>query len=69
MALTGYFAGVLSDMMIQRGISVTLTRKVMQVNFLHIPCFFVFLGIVVLITDHVQSYPLKRSVGENPLLK
>lgn len=30
MALTGYFAGVLSDMMIQRGISVTLTRKVMQ---------------------------------------
>ncbi|KAL8516324.1 hypothetical protein ACS0TY_014839 [Phlomoides rotata] len=30
MALTGYFAGVLSDMMIQRGTSVTLTRKVMQ---------------------------------------
>ncbi|MCD9644008.1 putative anion transporter 4, chloroplastic [Datura stramonium] len=30
MALTGYFAGVLSDMMIQRGISVTLTRKIMQ---------------------------------------
>uniref|UniRef100_A0A3Q7I0V3 Major facilitator superfamily (MFS) profile domain-containing protein n=1 Tax=Solanum lycopersicum TaxID=4081 RepID=A0A3Q7I0V3_SOLLC len=30
MALTGYFAGFLSDMMIQRGISVTLTRKVMQ---------------------------------------
>ncbi|XP_059305148.1 probable anion transporter 4, chloroplastic isoform X1 [Lycium ferocissimum] len=30
MALTGYFAGVLSDMMIQKGISVTLTRKVMQ---------------------------------------
>ncbi|XP_055812810.1 probable anion transporter 4, chloroplastic isoform X1 [Solanum dulcamara] len=30
MALTGYFAGVLSDTMIQRGISVTLTRKVMQ---------------------------------------
>ncbi|CAN4115785.1 unnamed protein product [Withania somnifera] len=41
MALTGYFAGVLSDMMIQRGISVTLTRKVMQVYFLEIPfsCF------------------------------
>ncbi|KAK4342539.1 hypothetical protein RND71_038355 [Anisodus tanguticus] len=31
MALTGYFAGVLSDVMIQRGISVTLTRKVLQV--------------------------------------
>ncbi|KAL3616206.1 putative anion transporter 4, chloroplastic [Castilleja foliolosa] len=30
MALTGYFAGVLSDMMIQRGLSVTLTRKIMQ---------------------------------------
>ncbi|XP_047965088.1 probable anion transporter 4, chloroplastic isoform X1 [Salvia hispanica] len=30
MALTGYLAGVLSDMMIQRGISVTLTRKIMQ---------------------------------------
>lgn len=30
MAVAGYFAGVLSDMMIQRGISVTLTRKIMQ---------------------------------------
>ncbi|XP_020550553.1 probable anion transporter 4, chloroplastic isoform X2 [Sesamum indicum] len=30
MALTGYVAGVLSDMMIQSGISVTLTRKIMQ---------------------------------------
>lgn len=40
MALTGYFAGVLSDMMIQSGISVTLTRKIMQVLFFmyaHIP--------------------------------
>lgn len=31
MALSGYFAGVLSDLMIERGISVTLTRKIMQV--------------------------------------
>ncbi|KAK6145279.1 hypothetical protein DH2020_022099 [Rehmannia glutinosa] len=30
MALVGYIAGVLSDMMIQSGISVTLTRKIMQ---------------------------------------
>ncbi|KAK4483115.1 hypothetical protein RD792_010294 [Penstemon davidsonii] len=30
MAVVGYFAGVLSDMMIQRGTSVTLTRKIMQ---------------------------------------
>ncbi|KAL0437846.1 UNVERIFIED_CONTAM: putative anion transporter 4, chloroplastic [Sesamum radiatum] len=30
MALIGYVAGVLSDMMIQSGISVTLTRKIMQ---------------------------------------
>ncbi|KAL9140952.1 hypothetical protein ABFS82_14G071500 [Erythranthe guttata] len=30
MALVGYFAGVLSDMMIQSGTSVTLTRKIMQ---------------------------------------
>ncbi|KAI5675051.1 hypothetical protein M9H77_06001 [Catharanthus roseus] len=30
MALSGYFAGVLSDLMIERGISVTLTRKIMQ---------------------------------------
>ncbi|GER28079.1 phosphate transporter 4 [Striga asiatica] len=30
MALTGYFAGVISDLMIQNGTSVTLTRKVMQ---------------------------------------
>ncbi|KAH7836859.1 hypothetical protein Vadar_006592 [Vaccinium darrowii] len=30
MALVGYFAGVLSDMLIQRGITVTLTRKIMQ---------------------------------------
>lgn len=30
MALTGYLAGVLSDMMIQHGLSVTLTRKIMQ---------------------------------------
>ncbi|KAK4382450.1 putative anion transporter 4, chloroplastic [Sesamum angolense] len=30
MALVGYVAGVLSDMMIQSGISVTLTRKIMQ---------------------------------------
>ncbi|KAF7120530.1 hypothetical protein RHSIM_Rhsim13G0073600 [Rhododendron simsii] len=30
MAFVGYFAGVLSDMLIQRGITVTLTRKIMQ---------------------------------------
>ncbi|KAL0418983.1 UNVERIFIED_CONTAM: putative anion transporter 4, chloroplastic [Sesamum radiatum] len=30
MALVGYVAGVLSDMMIESGISVTLTRKIMQ---------------------------------------
>lgn len=30
MALTGYLAGVLSDVMIQRGTTVTLTRKIMQ---------------------------------------
>ncbi|KAH6814529.1 phosphate transporter 4 [Perilla frutescens var. frutescens] len=30
MALTGYLAGVLSDMMIERGLSVTVTRKIMQ---------------------------------------
>ncbi|KAG8368951.1 hypothetical protein BUALT_Bualt15G0099700 [Buddleja alternifolia] len=30
MAIVGYFAGVLSDMMIQSGTSVTLTRKIMQ---------------------------------------
>ncbi|KAL6556717.1 putative anion transporter 4, chloroplastic [Orobanche gracilis] len=30
MAVTGYLAGVLSDMVIQRGINVTLTRKIMQ---------------------------------------
>ncbi|CAI9778728.1 unnamed protein product [Fraxinus pennsylvanica] len=30
MAVVGYFAGFWSDMMIQRGISVTLTRKIMQ---------------------------------------
>lgn len=33
MALTGYLAGVLSDVMIQHGTSVTLTRKIMQVFF------------------------------------
>lgn len=31
MAVTGYFAGLWSDMMIQSGTSVTLTRKIMQV--------------------------------------
>lgn len=31
MALTGYFAGVWSDLMIQKGMSITLTRKIMQV--------------------------------------
>ncbi|CAL5424523.1 unnamed protein product [Camellia sinensis] len=30
MALVGYLAGVLSDMLIQRGMTVTLTRKIMQ---------------------------------------
>ncbi|PIM98964.1 hypothetical protein CDL12_28549 [Handroanthus impetiginosus] len=30
MALSGYFAGVISDMMIQSGISITSTRKIMQ---------------------------------------
>lgn len=30
MALAGYFAGVWSDLMIQKGISITLTRKIMQ---------------------------------------
>ncbi|XP_075492685.1 putative anion transporter 4, chloroplastic [Primulina tabacum] len=30
MALVGYFAGILSDRMIQSGINVTLTRKIMQ---------------------------------------
>ncbi|XP_057534334.1 probable anion transporter 4, chloroplastic isoform X2 [Amaranthus tricolor] len=30
MALLGYFAGAWSDMLIQRGLSVTLTRKIMQ---------------------------------------
>lgn len=32
MAVLGYFAGLLSDILIQRGISVTLTRKIMQVQ-------------------------------------
>ena len=32
MALLGYFAGAWSDMLIQRGLSVTLTRKIMQVS-------------------------------------
>ncbi|CAA2980233.1 probable anion transporter 4, chloroplastic isoform X1 [Olea europaea subsp. europaea] len=32
MAVVGYFAGFWSDMMIQRSISVTLTRKIMQVE-------------------------------------
>lgn len=31
MAVMGYFAGLWSDMMIQSGTSVTLTRKIMQV--------------------------------------
>lgn len=31
MALVGYFAGVWSDLMIQKGMSITLTRKIMQV--------------------------------------
>lgn len=38
MALVGYFGGAWSDMLIQRGVSVTLTRKIMQVGaylFLH----------------------------------
>ncbi|KAA8549362.1 hypothetical protein F0562_001046 [Nyssa sinensis] len=30
MALVGYFAGLCSDVLIQRGMSVTLTRKIMQ---------------------------------------
>lgn len=31
MALTGYLGGLVSDMLIQSGTSVTLTRKIMQV--------------------------------------
>lgn len=32
MAIMNYVAGLWSDMMIQRGISVTLTRRIMQVS-------------------------------------
>lgn len=32
MAIMGYFGGMWSDMLIRRGISVTLTRKIMQVQ-------------------------------------
>lgn len=32
MALVGYFAGVFSDKLIQSGTTVTLTRKIMQVE-------------------------------------
>lgn len=31
MAIMGYFGGLWSDILIQSGISVTLTRKIMQV--------------------------------------
>ena len=31
MAIVGYFAGAWSDILIQRGLSVTMTRKIMQV--------------------------------------
>lgn len=31
MALVGYFAGVFSDNLIQSGMTITLTRKIMQV--------------------------------------
>lgn len=32
MALMGYFGGLWSDVLIRSGTSVTLTRKIMQVN-------------------------------------
>jgi hypothetical protein len=32
MAIMGYFGGLWSDLLIQSGISVTLTRKIMQVQ-------------------------------------
>lgn len=31
MAIVGYFAGAWSDILIQRGLSITMTRKIMQV--------------------------------------
>lgn len=33
MALVGYFGGACSDTLIQRGLSITLTRKIMQVGY------------------------------------
>lgn len=32
MAILGYFAGALSDLLIQNGFSITFTRKIMQVS-------------------------------------
>ncbi|KAL3328188.1 hypothetical protein AABB24_035695 [Solanum stoloniferum] len=56
MALTGYFAGVLSDLMIQRGISVTLTRKVMQSRDL----FSTFSRLLLLFPSHLFSSFIAR---------
>lgn len=37
MALVGYLGGACSDLLIQRGLSITLTRKIMQVSPLVLP--------------------------------
>lgn len=51
MAVLGYFAGFLSDILIQRGISVTLTRKIMQVGHL----FMLSLDFVEITTEKKKS--------------
>nr|GLL42961.1 probable anion transporter 4, chloroplastic isoform X2 [Ipomoea trifida] len=62
MALMGYFAGVLSDLMIQSGISVTLTRKVMQSIGFFGPCT-ALVGLTTAPTPVIASAWLTLAVG------
>lgn len=62
MALVGYFAGILSDRMIQSGISVTLTRKIMQsVGF--VGPGFALIGLTVAKSPFIASAWLTLAVG------
>ncbi|PIA54413.1 hypothetical protein AQUCO_00900753v1 [Aquilegia coerulea] len=62
MAVLGYFAGVLSDMLIQNGTDVTLTRKIMQsIGFLG-PAV-ALLGLIAAKTPAIASAWLAVAVG------
>ncbi|KAF9598513.1 hypothetical protein IFM89_028045 [Coptis chinensis] len=62
MAVLGYFAGVLSDMLIQNGTDVTLTRKIMQsIGFLGPG--FALLGLIGAKTPTIASAWLAVAVG------